>query len=57
MKNNDPFRNEPFGVESLILWNTGLFLSFLLIISLGYIVPLFSNSVGIIYQTFSTQLD
>lgn len=48
--------NDSFGVESIIIWNTVLIFSFILIISLGYIAPLFNNSVSSISQTFSAKV-
>jgi len=51
MKNNDPC-----GVESLVIWNAGLILSFILIISLGSVGPLFNHILSSLSEVFPAKL-
>ncbi len=47
---------DPFGIESLIIWNAALISGFILIISLGSIVPLFNNVLSSPLRHFAVEV-
>ncbi len=48
---------DPFGIESLIIWNAALISGFILIISLASVDPLFNPILSSLSEVFPAKLN